>query len=142
MVEKLASHGYKVTDCASCGIGVLLLKGGTTLQSRMELLLNAQDKTSLTIEKGSKLAKELVELEMIIWDEGPMLSRDLMEFCDKTLSFIRGAVEPSEKTFGVITMILSGNCRQVLPIVLNGECPQIVASILNKTPIVEYFQNV
>ena len=122
LIDKLSFDGKKVCPTASSGIAGILLKGGGTLHSKLKVPFTCNENSVCDIRKQSDLAKKIKDLDCVIWDEAPMFNKNILECLDRTLRDLRD----SEKLFGGITMVLSGDWRQILPVVINGSRAQII----------------
>jgi hypothetical protein len=59
---------------ASSGIASLLLLGGKTAHSGFNLILiNLHDESTYNITQQMKVAKLVCKVDLIIWDEAPMM---------------------------------------------------------------------
>ena len=132
IIDKVASIQKKVTACASSGIASILLKGGGTLHSKFKIPIEIEDDTICNIPRHSRLASQIRELDLIIWDEAPMFSKSILETLDRTLKDVR----KNDSIFGGITVVLSGDWRQILPIV-SGERADTVASVHKRSDLWE-----
>ena len=87
------------------------------------------------IPHESDLAKELQETKLIIFDEAPMMSKDVFHALDRTLRGIMGDLYVScrEVPFGGIPFVLGGDFRQILPVIRKGGRGQIVSACINQS---------
>jgi hypothetical protein len=70
---------------ASSGIASLLLMGGRTTHSRFKILIDLHDESTCNITQQMKVAELVCKIDMIIWDEAPMMHRQAFEAIDRTL---------------------------------------------------------
>jgi len=126
ILARLRKDGHVCLASASSGIAAILLQGGRTAHSQFKIPLSCDASTMLGISKQSSLAKLLQETELIIWDEAPMMHRHLFEALDRTLKDIRSDPRP----FGGVTVLLSGDFRQVLPVIPKGTPAMVVDACL------------
>ena len=117
IIEKLSFHGKKVCATASSGITAILLKGGGTLHSKLKVPFDLDKKKEpLDITRQSKRGQEILNMDLLIWDEAPMFSKDVLECIDKSFRDLR----KDDRIFGGVTVVLSGDWRQILPVVHSG----------------------
>lgn len=76
------------------------------------------------------------DAKLIVWDEGPMSHKYLLEGLDRTL---RDVME-NDKIFGGKTVIISGDFRQVLPVIKKASRAQITSAALNKSKLWKHFR--
>ncbi|XP_052189987.1 uncharacterized protein LOC127799809 [Diospyros lotus] len=123
---KCRSLEHIVVTVASSGIASLLLVGGRTAHSTFSIPLDVLDYSNCGLSKQSLQAELFRETKLIIWDEVPMQHRHCVEAVDRTLRDICD----SEKPFGGITIVLSGDFRQILPVIPKRVREQIVNASL------------
>jgi hypothetical protein len=70
---------------ASSRIPSLLLLGGRTAHSRFKILIDLHDESTCNITQQMNVAKLVRKVDMIIWDEAPMMHRQAFEAIDQTL---------------------------------------------------------
>ncbi|GMF55462.1 unnamed protein product [Phytophthora fragariaefolia] len=112
---------------ASGGIAVLLRMGGRTAHSTLKISLKLDEKLVCSIHKQSKLKKLFQEASLIIWDEAPMTHRHAFEAVDRSF---RDVLNNDEDPFGGKTVVLSGDCRQIIPDVVRGTPAQTIDACL------------
>ena len=115
---------------ASSGIAATLLEGGKTAHSTFKLPFNLRQIEAPTcyITKNSALAELLRQTSLIIWDESTMSHKRAFEALDRTLRDIRN----NESIMGQITLVMSGDFRQILPVIPKGSRADAVqASVKN-----------
>jgi len=64
-----------VLAVASSRIASLLLLGGRTAHSRFKILINLHDESTYNIAQQMKVAELVCKVDLIIWDEAPMMHR-------------------------------------------------------------------
>ena len=106
---------------ASSGIAATLLSNGRTAHSAFKLPLklgscDVGERLMCNINKGSDSAEVLKKAKVIFLDEGTMLNRKGIEALDITLQDIRN----NSAVMGGVTLVVSGDFRQILPVVKNG----------------------
>ena len=83
-------------------------------------------KNQYVIKKQSRLSQKIKHLDLIIWDEACMFNKNTLECLDRTLKDLRN----TDKLFGGITLVLSGDWRRILPVLKMGNGAKIVDSSL------------
>jgi PIF1-like helicase/Helicase len=126
---QIRSQGKIVLCMASSGIAALLLPGGHTSHSSLQIPLITNDPSTCTIAKGTHRAQLLQQTELIIWDEALMQHRHLHEAVNRTLKDIL----ESDKPFGGVPVVFSGDFHQILPVIERGSRPQIVGASLQRS---------
>ena len=127
------SLGKVAIAVATTGIAALQLDGGKTAHTSFRIPFDSTGSRrglfSLGIKSNSTLGKLLREdVELIIWDEAPMINKDIFDTVDDWMKRERDDQRP----FGGVNVILGGDFRQVLPVVRGGtRADQTTASIVN-----------
>eukprot|EP00116_Pleurobrachia_bachei_P000686 sb/3460948/ len=116
---------------ALSGIAATLLNGGRTLHSRCKIPLDITDLSPANFDKRSDTGKLLMQTSLIVIDECTMGHKFIYETLDRSLRFLLDVDVP----FGGITVILSGDWRQVLPVVKKGTRGQVVQACLKRSYI-------
>lgn len=124
LLESVRANGHIALAVASSGIAATLLQGGTTAHSRFCLPLKPTATSVCNFSAQSDQAELAKRAKLIVWDEGPMAHRLLVETLDRTLRDIMGNNLP----FGGKVVVLAGDYRQTLPIVPRGNRAQIVGA--------------
>ncbi len=70
---------------ASSGIVSLLLLGSKSAHSRFKILIDLHDESTCNITQQMKVAELVRKVDLIIWDEAPMMHRRTFEAVDHTL---------------------------------------------------------
>ncbi len=70
---------------ASLGIASLLLLGGRIAHSRFKIPIDLHDESTCNITQHMKVDELVHEVDMIIWDEAPMMHHRAFEIVDRTL---------------------------------------------------------
>jgi hypothetical protein len=60
---------------ASLGFAFLLLLGGKTAHLRFKILIDLHDESICNITQQMKVAELVHKVDLIIWDEAPMMHR-------------------------------------------------------------------
>jgi hypothetical protein len=120
------SISQKVIVSAFTGIAASLLDGGTTLHSRFKLPKNIDETTTCRLTREEK--KQILEASVLIIDEAPMCSINLIDCLDREMKDLC----KSNKLFGGKTVVFGGDFRQTLPVMKNAKPAQITAVCLKK----------
>ena len=117
--------------CAYSGVAAQLLEGGTTAHSRFKIPLETSDTMTAGMSLRSNSTKpELIrKAKLLIWDEISMSHKHIVECVDRLFKEAR----KSNKPFGGITVLFSGDFKQVLPVVLKGLRADIVDASLTSS---------
>ena len=108
-----------------------LLYKGRTAHSTFKIPIPCDSTSTCNISVESKLAQEIREIDLIIWDEIVMCNRYCVEAVDRTLRDIMKSEEP----FGGKCVLFSGDFRQILPVIPGGSRAQIVHACFKSSPI-------
>ncbi|MBW0471262.1 hypothetical protein O181_010977 [Austropuccinia psidii MF-1] len=101
--------------CAS-GIAALLILNGTTAHSAFSIPLTVHEDSICSWFPKDAQSRHLETTKIIIWDEISMQHRHAVEAVNRSLRDLRKC----EKPFGGISVLFSGDFRQILPIVKHG----------------------
>ncbi|XP_070051710.1 uncharacterized protein [Nicotiana tomentosiformis] len=106
-------------DKAKGGLFFLYSYGGT---DKTFIWRTLSSDSTCNIEKGSPLAKLIIKIKLIIWDEAPMMYRYCFESLDQILrNIIRFKDTFSlDRPFGGKTIILDSDFRQISPVIIKG----------------------
>lgn len=127
LIEHVTSVlGKTVLPVASSGIAALILHGGRTAHSMLKIPIQLHDNSVCNIRKQSTLAKKLRAVDLLIWDEAPMMHKFAFEAVDRTLRDITDIDEP----FGGKVVVMGGDFRQILPVVPKGTKNEIAAACI------------
>ncbi|XP_077249067.1 uncharacterized protein LOC143888491 [Tasmannia lanceolata] len=91
----LRSDGMLVLRVPSSGIASLLLPGGRTAHSRFKISLKLDNTSTCFIKPNTKLSELMEEVDLIIWDEAPMVHRQSLEAVDRTFKDLLKISSPS-----------------------------------------------
>jgi ATP-dependent DNA helicase PIF1 len=135
LAEVRAVMKYHCIAVASSGIAALLLPGGSTAHSKFRIPLNCDSDSVCAIPHQSELAFEIKATRLIIFDESPMISKNVFEAMDRTFRFIMKQVNPALEhvAFGGIPIVLGGDFRQVLPVVRGAGSAQTISASVNRS---------
>ncbi len=122
---------------AFSGIAALLLEGGSTINSKFDIPIKIYADTITKIKrKNSSKAEIIKQAKIIVIDEAPMASKQILECLDRSVRYICDIKKP----FAGKTVILTGDFRQILPVIKGASRSQIISSTLNKSYIWNYAQ--
>ncbi|KAK6013623.1 hypothetical protein OSTOST_21058 [Ostertagia ostertagi] len=124
----------QVVCVAWTGIAANLLPGGRTVNSLFKLNIGDGNRSS-SMRRQQKEARELMAVDMIIWDEISMAPKVALEAVDVLLKDIMQNDEP----FGGKVMVIGGDFRQVLPVVEHGQREDLVAACVHKSVLWSLF---
>jgi hypothetical protein len=106
-----------VLPTAASGIAAHLLQGGRTSHSALKIQIPIKATCNISGADSDPLGSLFRNTSLIIFDEAAMLHRNCFEAIDKTLRDIR---RQESVPFGGLTVLLSGDFRQMLPVVKRG----------------------
>ncbi|GJW83045.1 putative PIF1 DNA helicase/replication protein A1-like protein [Tanacetum coccineum] len=137
IISRLRSELKIVLVVASSGIALLLLPGGRTAHSRFVIPLELLENSTCGIKQNTHLAELMQQVELIIWDEAPMMQKYAFEALDKTLREILGYpdLDKQNKIFGGMTVLLGGNFKQILLVIPKGKREDIVQECINRSEL-------
>jgi hypothetical protein len=135
LISCLRSQGQIVLAMASSGIAALLLPGGRTAHSRLQIPIIVTEESTCGIKQGTHAAELMTKVSLIIWDEAPMAHRYCFEAVDRSLRDILRFTNTNSvnKPFGGKTVVLGGDFRQILPVVAKGQREDIVDASINRS---------
>jgi hypothetical protein len=124
-----------VLAIASLGIVYLLLLGGKTAHSRFKIPINLHNESTCNITQQMKVAKLVRKVDLIIWDEAPMMHRRAFEAVDRTLRDLMQLddAQVTENIFSGKIVVFGGDFRQIVPIVPKGGQEDIVSASLPRS---------
>lgn len=125
------AKGKTALAVASSGIASLLLQSGRTAHSRFKIPIRIFDDSVCYISKNCDLANLFRRSDVVVWDEAPMQHRHVLDAVDRTLRDLRS----TEKPFGGIPFVMSGDFRQILPVVRKGGRADIVNACVKSSPL-------
>jgi hypothetical protein len=135
LLSRLQGQGKIVLVVDSSGIASLLLPGGKTAHSRFKILIDLHDESTCNITQHMKVAELVRKVDLIIWDEAPMMHRRTFEVVDRTLRDLMQLddTQANEKIFGGKTGVLGGVFRHILPVIPKGGRENIVSASLPRS---------
>jgi hypothetical protein len=95
----------------SSGIASLLLLGSKTAHSRFKILIDLHDESTCNITQQMKVVELVRKVDLIIWDEAPMMHRRAFEAVNRTLHDLMQLddAQATNKIFGGKTVVLGGD---------------------------------
>jgi hypothetical protein len=96
---------------ASTRIAFLLLLGGRTTHLRFKISIDLHDELICNITQQMKVAELVHKVDLIIWDEAPMMHRRTFKVVDRTLhDFMQlDDAQATKKIFGGKTVVVGGD---------------------------------
>jgi len=134
---KLRAMGKKVKNMAFTGIAAILLPEGKTIHSTFGLPVPLHRDSNSTISLQSNEAKELLETNVFIIDEGPMTPKYAIEIIDRLL---RTLTKNPNIPFGGKIIIIGGDFRQLLPVRKNGTKSECVNLSIKYSYLWNFFE--
>ena len=122
ILNKVRAQGKVALATAASGIAATLLPKGTTFHSRTKCPLKLTQESTCNISEQDSTAALIRMTDLMVVDEVSMMDRRALEAADRTFRWLRG----SNKPFGGITMLFSGDWRQILTVVPHGTRTDIV----------------
>ena len=123
----LRSIGKIALATAVSGIAATLLEDGTTLHSMCLVPLKLQDNSTCNIGRNSEKAELFRKAKLLVIDEVTMGHRHMYEALHRTLKDVRHC---EDQPFGGLTILFSGDWKQILPVVPEGKRCDITGAIL------------
>ena len=135
ILAHVRASGKVALATAVSGIAATLLPNGRTLHSRLKVPLNITDDSTCNIMPRSATAELLRQCKLLVIDEVTMADRRIYEAIDRSLKDIR----KDDRHFGGLTVMLSGDWRQILPIVRKGSRADVVDATFKSSPLFQHF---
>ncbi|XP_026458363.1 uncharacterized protein LOC113358855 [Papaver somniferum] len=140
LISLLRSQGKIVLAVASSGIASLLLPGGRTAHSRFKIPIKLNEISCCNLFKKTPLEELLCEVDLIIWDESPMIHRNALEAVQRDLTNLMMEANGENKLlFGKKPLVLGGDFRQILPVIEEGTREDIVNASISKSRLWKHF---
>jgi len=135
LLSRLQRQGKIMLAIASSRIASLLLLGGKSTHSRFKIPIDLHDESTCNITQQMKVAELVRKVDLIIWDEAPMMHCRAFEAVDQTLRDLMQLddVEATKKIFGGKTVVLGGDFRQILLVVPKGGREDIISASLPRS---------
>jgi hypothetical protein len=116
---------------ATSGIAATLLPNGQTVHSKLKVPFDLDENSTCNIYGRSATATLVKECSLMVIDEVTMANKAVFATIDRSLKFIR----ENDRPFGGITMLFSGDWRQILPVVIKGGKIEIINASLKSSPL-------
>ena len=110
LLSQARSLGKIALAMATTGIASTLLANGRTVHTKLKVPLKPDENTELPFREKSPFCELIRDTDLIIIDEVTMGNRRMFECIDRSFRKIR----KSNKPFGGICVVFSGDWRQVL----------------------------
>ena len=136
IIRVLKSRATIVMPFATTGIASLLMDSGRTAHSGYKLPIPATECTTSSMLLESEEADIMRRSSLHLIDEIPMLNKELLRMIDVLLRNLKH----SDKPFGGIVMIGSGDFRQTSPVVRYGSRAKIIMASIKSSPLWRHFQ--
>ncbi len=135
IIDKVRSLGKCVISMASSGVAALLLNHGRTAHSSLKIPLKVNSTSLCNIPPKSLLADQIRQTSIYIWDEAPLMNKDVFESVDRSLRDIMGMNSPELEivAFGGKIFIFGGDFRQLLPVISRASRATIVSMCINRS---------
>ena len=116
LLAKMKMANKEHIAVASSGIAATLLLNGRTAHSIFKIPIQLNEDSICSINKNSKSGKLFKSCTFIVWDECTMTHEHALEAVDRMLRDIVN----KDKPMGGLTLLLSGDFRQILTVVKRG----------------------
>ena len=133
-----SQHGVAFA-VASSGVAASLLPGGMTAHRAFGIPVPVMPASTSTIAVESSRAEVLRQAQLIVWDEGPMCSKDAFDCVHRFLCDLHRLQSDSAPPNAGVAFVIMGDFRQVLPVVPRGSRVDVVSSTLMRS---SYWQRV
>ena len=131
LLDAVRGDGLVALATASSGVAAQLLPNGTTIHSRFKVPFNITKSSTCNFSQSDATGKLMNMTKLIIIDEMTMQHRFIYECLDRSLRDVR----KTDKLFGGITVVFSGDWRQCLPIVKHGGKAEVIDACLKSSYI-------
>ena len=138
ILKAVRAAGKVALATATSGIAAQLLDGGRTVHSRFKVPIKMDKDKSHTCNFDSQTREVMKVASLIVIDEVTMGNREVFECVDLSLRnlMLDLKLEGREnQLFGGITVLLSGDWRQILPVIPKGNQAEVVDATLLKSYI-------
>ena len=131
VIDQARQEGYVAIATALTGVAAILLPGGRTVHSKLKVPIDSLTEDSLLQCTGKKDGTRalLENASLLIIDEATMMERRILNAINRTLCRFNN----TDKPFGGLTLVLSGDWRQTLPVIPGAPRAEIVSETLKGT---------
>ena len=126
LLSAVRSDGCIALATALSAVASKLLENGSTLHSKLKVLIQIKETSICDFSKTNATGKLLLETRLLIVDEVTMGHKFIYEAIDRSLKHLLVCEEP----FGGLVCVFAGDWRQTLPVVRRGSNAQIITSTL------------
>jgi hypothetical protein len=116
---------------ATSGIAATLLPNGQTVHSKLKVPIELNENSTCNISGTSATATLIRDCSLMVIDEVTMAHKNVFATLDRSLRDIRA----NDKPFGGVTMLFSGDWRQILPVVPKGGKAEILNASFKTSPL-------
>jgi hypothetical protein len=131
ILDKVRSLGKVALATATSGIAATLLHLGRTLHSRFKVPIKCTEDSTCAVTKRSVTGRLIKMAKLLIIDEVSMGHKNIYEAVSRTCQDIKD----NKSLFGGLTVLFSGDFRQILPVIPHGSRAVIVNSCLKASHI-------
>ena len=117
---------------ATSGIAAILLLKGRTFHSRFKVPLDLAPTSTFGVSRNDDVGALMQRVSLIVFDEAPMGHKFLMEKLDDMLRDVR---RDTNRPFGGVVLLMSGDFAQNLPVVKRGGRARIVAATIKRSTL-------
>ena len=136
ILANIRARGEVALATATSGIAATLLMNGRTIHSRFKVPIeNLSDKSYCNITKREATAELIRRCVLLVMDEYTMAHKHVFEAVERTFRDIR----EDERPFGGVTVMPSGDRRQILPVVKRGSRADIVEACFKSSELWKQF---
>jgi ATP-dependent DNA helicase PIF1 len=136
LIRNLQLKGIGVLAVSYTGIAARLLLNGRTSHTAFRIPIPIFPDSVSTMKANSKEAAQLKKIRVIVWDEAPMVSKDILHCVNKLLQ----DVCQDRRAFGGKVMLLGGDFRQVLPVLRRAGKAQQLSSTIKQSSLWSLFK--
>ena len=130
------SEGKVAIATALSALAATLLQNGATLHSKAKLPIPINQASVCNFGRNDVTGKLFQMCKLLIIDEVTMGDKLNFEALDRSLKDIR----KDERTFGGLTVLFTGDWRQILPVVPRGSRSQIINCCLKNSYLWEHVE--
>ncbi len=138
ILATIRAEGEIALATATSGIAATLLPNGRTLHSRCKVPVEGLDENSFcNVTKRDATAELIRRAVFLVVDEVTMAKKEVYEAVNRTFQDIRGNTLP----FGGVTVLFSGDWRQILPVVRHGGRADIIEACFKSSKLWQHIAN-